>query len=291
MIDFSIPAAVFSVPGSTLFFLAALGIIWWCLNKKAASKIGAAYIISGAVFFIVRFSVQSLRPYELGLVQEPSEFIKWMSKGSSMPSLHLLTVTCLAVGLFLNTRNIILKAASVLAVLVTAASRFYLGMGSLWDIAVGFAIGLTVSVLVNVFVNRTMIDKAHNLTLSLLLLLPHVVLICLAVSMYRYADLSYDNLTAYINSFGVYLGLIISWCAEAAFINFSVKTDRSWKQLVKAVIGCGILLVMGAGFPAALYFIAPSFGYSQAICLFAAVILAFLIFPVFIRKKFQRSYS
>lgn len=138
-----------STAGSEFFFMAALPLIYWCVDKRRGMRIGILVFLSAAVNTRLKLAFGQPRPYEL----DPSVGIA-KETGFGLPSGHSQFSAVFglsAAPLFRAPWSIVFAVAFPLLV---GLSRIYLGVHFPTDVLAGWAIGAAIVALDYVFGDR-----------------------------------------------------------------------------------------------------------------------------------------
>ncbi len=123
--------------------------IYWCVDKKKGLYTLTTYYVSSVIGSFIRLSMKVNRPW----IKDPrvvpdSRVVKGALKGYSFPSYTTSTATALYGGIAVSAwEKVATRVCSVLCwILVgaTAFSRIYLGVSTIWEVLVGFAISLVI---------------------------------------------------------------------------------------------------------------------------------------------------
>lgn len=283
-------AGFFSLAGNEIVFLCALGIIFWCMNKNVAYRIGFAYIIAGPVFFMVRGFAHVPRPWIRKATLSPVQIASLGAEGYSMPSAHTFNAAALGARFVTNSRILIAKASAVLLVILTAFSRIYLGLNTWLDVLISVVIVTAATIFSDYLIDNIRFDQSRNHIYAALLLIPTLLMMGITLSMYGYGTVDLENLAAAVNASGIYMGLIFAGFIDQSFIDFSVRCDYSWQQVLKALIGVFIILVVRGGISLLLKALFPHFLFGNFFCNLVSVLLAFGLYPMLINRYFTARY-
>jgi membrane-associated phospholipid phosphatase len=133
---FLLPMQAITLLGSELFALAALPLIYWCVDRKKGARIGILILISAFANLWVKTLFKLPRPYEL----DPSLELA-REHTSAFPSGHSQTsMTFWGVALTVLPKGIGLAAIIAIPLLV-GLSRIYLGVHFPIDVLAGWALG------------------------------------------------------------------------------------------------------------------------------------------------------
>lgn len=207
------------------FLLIVLPIVWWCINKR----IGASLIILFATCeFLSRFlkSVTGeIRPYDL----DPRVRNLDPQPDSSFPSAGMMDAMILWGYLALEFRKRALWIWAILAMLLIAFARIYLGAHYPTDVLASVIIALVI--LVFVFRGKV-VDR--------IIATPRTAQWILAIGVPIILALIRLNPETAI-SLGALLGFNIGLLIETQSVRFDPRGEW-WKQIAKFAIGLGIVI-------------------------------------------------
>jgi len=286
----NIVSVLFSLTGEEIFFLCALGVLFWCFSKRSAYKLFFAYISASSVLNIINAAVHMPPPWvrfhsyqSLGIIEE--HFV-----GYTFPLNSIFNATVLALGIFISFRRLRVKALCVLLLALNVFSALYLGLCTVWSAALSVAIGAAAVLLFNIFIEGTLFDESRYRIYAGVMLIPVFVLICAALSLYFNDVISLDAMSGMINRTGIYIVLLGSWYVESLFIRFTIRCDRMWKQFVKALCGVSAMLILYFSLTL-LFMLVPGFRFGGLIRNLITASAGFGAYPLIIRRFFAARYS
>ena len=278
----------FTFFGEELVFMLLALTVFWCVDKKEGYYLLFLGFFGTALNQFLKILCRVPRPW----VKDPNftvvGSVKDTATGYSFPSGHTQNVTGTLGGIARWSKNHLLRVACVATVLLTALSRMYLGVHTLWDVGVSLLLGGVL-----VFAFYPLVRKAAESPKRMYILLSIMVLIALAFVLYancaRFpADIDVHNLdSARKNSFsllGALLGFFAAYPLERKYIRFPVKAVW-WAQLIKLAGGLVGLLAIKEGLKpvfSAVGFTHPGFNAPRyfAMVFFAAAIWPFIFKPL-----------
>ena len=125
--------------------------IYWCVDKKKGLYTLTTFFVSSAIGSFMRLSLKIHRPWIRDVRVIPAENAEIKAvKSYSFPSYTTSTATSLYGGLAVSawekTVTRVLSVICWILVAVTAFSRLYLGVNTIWDVLAGFLLALIVAI-------------------------------------------------------------------------------------------------------------------------------------------------
>lgn len=267
----------------TAFLVIAL-IVFWCVNKYHGYYMLGVGLGGNLLNQFMKITCRIPRPW----VRDPDftvvEAAKAEAGGYSFPSGHTQT----AVGTFgavaaTQASKWIRTVCIVLAVL-TAFSRMYLGVHTPADVLVG-----GVMALILVFALRPLMLGNNKR------LIPAVfgVLLILSAGFLAYlqlypfpADIDRENYASAIKNaytfLGCFAGVLVVYAVDEAKLQFTTKAVW-WAQILKAVLGLGIVLLVKEGLRWPLETVFGGHMIARAVRYFLIVVVAGVVWPLSFR--------
>ena len=230
--------------GEETIAMIVICVFFWCINKRTAYIIGIAYFLSGLTVQVMKICFRIERPWVIDPAFRPVQSAIGNATGYSFPSGHTQSATTLFCSLGAQTKKKPLKAACLLAVVLVAFSRMYLGVHTLLDVAAAFFMSLLF-----VFLTvKTLADDSGNrkreLVLSLFIVLYSCAAIAIAMSSFYGGKIEQIYLSDCLKAAGAGVGFAAGMYVERIYINFSVSGKNVLWQVLKFILGiAGVLLI------------------------------------------------
>lgn len=276
--------------GSEIFLLVIIGVVFWCVDKELGYKVAFSYIVARAVNNVLKVAFRVPRPW----VKDPDftvvESVKEGATGYSFPSGHSNSIGVFGTTFFMNTHHRWIKIVAIALMVLVPVSRMYLGVHTLLDVTVGLGLAIILTFIVNKVISGTSFDPKHLSPIMLAMLLFPLVLLIVALAMYYNGLIEYENMSDSIKSSGAFAGMIIGWYIERTRVNFSVKCNKFWKQIVKLVVGFGVVLGLKSGLKELFLLIGSEFWPGDFIRYFIITFFAIGIYPMLIKKFLSSKY-
>ena len=270
--------------GEEVFFLAAAIFFFWCVNKRQ----GYFLLLTGLFGTVLNQGAKLLfripRPWVIDPTFEVVGDAKVAATGYSFPSGHTQNAagTLGAVAAYKANRKKVIIC--IIVILLVAFSRMYLGVHTLLDVGVSlvFAAGL-VLLLRPVFEDDKKFDKFMPwIVVSGVVLSIGLLVFVLSIGGDETLDPhNYESgLKNACTLMGCTIGLIPAYIVDRKFTKF--ETHAKWyAQIIKVVIGLGIVLAIKSGLSAPLTALCAGNAYAgRIIRYFLIVLFAGVIWPM-----------
>ena len=269
----------------TLFIVVGL-LIFWCVDKLQGYYLLTVGLTGTVINQFLKLWFRIPRPW----VKDPNftivESARAEATGYSFPSGH----TQNSVGIFGSmarwNKQPVVRAASIAVCILVPLSRLYLGVHTPADVGVSIVVALVL-----IFGVYPWMQKAADDPCMMRRILIFMVAISAAyvafVEFYHFpADIDTANLAngtknAY-TMLGCLLGIWLDYEVDIRYINFDTKAVW-WAQILKLVIGLGILLGIKAGLKAPLMAICGGHNIANGIRYFLMVGFAGCVWPLTFR--------
>ncbi|MBP6017060.1 MAG: phosphatase PAP2 family protein [Candidatus Promineofilum sp.] len=243
--------------GTAEFFLVFLPAIYWCVDKRLGRQLGYIYLLSAFTNNILKNLLRQPRPYWL----DP-DIQRYEVEGFGLPSGHVQNTTAVFLLLAATLRRTWVWIAAILFIVLMGLSRLYLGVHSLQDIVVGFAVGLIILIALLVWqqfyfarFNKQILGRR----LLLMVLIP-TILAAVYVGIYLLLGPASEDVSwaafvpaaelsgheAVVSAFGALLGFGVGIMLESSRVRFHAD-GPVWKRILRFVLGIGGTVGIWAG--------------------------------------------
>lgn len=236
---------LFTQMGTELFFMIAVMVVYWCLDKREGFKLVNLFMLSQVCVGLIKITVRRTRPY----FHEGIDAVIERTDGYSFPSGHSNNIAVVGVHASLMCKKkypnafLFVAASSVLLVLLVMLSRMYLGQHYLTDVVTGAAIGVAVGL-----VGYKIFDLFGNKEEKLLFaIIPCCVLILAVVIAAYIKGKESDSLVSIAGTFSA-VGL--GYFLEKKHVRYEVKADKFYKYVLRLLLGAAIALGLKTGLKA-----------------------------------------
>jgi membrane-associated phospholipid phosphatase len=216
-----------TVLGEEYFAIGVLCLILWCVNKKSGYAIGFAYLTSWIVNFSLKQIFQVPRPFALDKDIIPIR--PETATGFSFPSGHTQSISSLSTAVAAVYRRKWIYAAAILLVILMAASRMYLGVHTLLDVAVGAIAGIAWVFAANAVFNYS--ERTNRKALLLVMFIPMVL------GMVFIQDNDYYKIA------GTFTSFTAGYLLDSRYIHYEANS-LPWQQVIKFILGMAVLIAI-----------------------------------------------
>ena len=263
----------------TPFLVIAL-IVFWCVNKYDGYYLLGVGLFGNLANQFLKILCRIPRPWVRDPNFKPLESAIAEAGGYSFPSGHSQT----AVGTFgciaATRKNKLLRAVCIAVMILVPFSRMYVGVHTPADVLVGSAMALAM-----VFAFRPLMlgDKKRIPWVFAVLLVLSIANV-LYVELYPFpADLDAHNYESAVKNaytfLGCFAGVLLVWFVDEK--KFRFRTDGVlWAQILKAVIGLGLVLLVKEGTKGILDAIFGGHMIARAVRYCLIVIMAGIVWPL-----------
>lgn len=278
----------------TIFIV--LGILFfWCISKREGYFLLATGLVGTVLNQFLKLLFRIPRPWVLDETFEIVESARAEATGYSFPSGH----SQMASGLFggiARWHQGWLRIVGIALALLVAFSRLYLGVHTPLDVGVGLLMGVML-VLVLYPLMHKVTENERLMRILLWIMVLFAVGNLAFVTLYSFpADVDAENLAhglkqAY-TTLGSLAGLLVAFEIERRFIRFETKAVW-WVQILKVVLGLGLLLAIKAGMKIPLQAILGAHNLGDGIRYFCITAFAGCVWPLSFRflNKLSNSKS
>ena len=266
----------------TVFMVVAI-VVFWCVSKKGGYYLLSVGFLGTVANQWLKIAFRIPRPWVLDPNFEIVESAREAATGYSFPSGHTQSAVGTFGGMARMTKVKWLRWVCIALALLVSFSRMYLGVHTPLDVGVSLVVA-TVMVLVFWPIVERSEEKPNLLGWLLLFLLAVCGAFLVYLKVYPFpADVDAENFAHAVENAwkltGAIGGMLIAWWADRKFIRFEVKAVW-WAQLIKVVVGLGIVVGIKAGLKAPLIALIGNAGVANAVRYGLMVIFAGAVWPL-----------
>lgn len=267
----------------TAFLVAAL-IVFWCVDKHKGYFVMTVGFIGTMANQFLKLACRVPRPWVLDENFSILEQAKEAASGYSFPSGHSQSAvgTFGSIASFTNKRC--LKYTCIAICVLVPFSRMYIGVHTPADILVGAGMACVLVWLLR----KPMLEKSD---VSMKYLVPLMIVLSIGLLLYTECfpfpeEIDAHNLQSGTKNaytmIGCMIGVAVVYVAERKYVNFS--TDAVWwAQILKAILGLGVVLLVKEGLRFPLEWILGSPLVARAVRYFLIVMVAGFLWPMTFR--------
>lgn len=266
----------------TVFMVVAI-VVFWCVSKRGGYYLLSVGFLGTVANQWLKIAFRIPRPWVLDPNFEIVESAREAATGYSFPSGHTQSAVGTFGGLARMTKVKWLRWVCIALALLVSFSRMYLGVHTPLDVGVSLVLA-TVMVLVFWPIVEKAEEKPNLLGWLLLVLLAVCGAFLVYLKVYPFpADVDAENFAHAVENawklLGAIGGMLIAWWVDRRFIQFEVKAVW-WAQLIKVVVGLGIVVGIKAGLKAPLIALIGNAGVANAVRYGLMVIFAGAVWPL-----------
>ena len=268
--------------GEELVFLAVAIIFFWCVDKKR----GYFILLTGLIGTVINQALKLVFKVPRPWIKDPNfSFVgdaNVEATGYSFPSGHTQNTAGTFGAIAITSKRYGFKVFCIVIIALVAFSRMYLGVHTPLDVGVSLLIATALVFLFNpIFKNDERIDKfAPYICVGAFLISLSLLLFAFLMSE---GDVDAANLESgkknAVTLFACMLGFPIVYYTDKCYIKF--ETRATWyAQIIKAVVGLGIVLAIMKLLPVPLEMLFGNFYVARGVRYFIVVIFAGAIWPM-----------
>lgn len=254
--------------GSETVFVPVLCIILWCWRKELGYRLGFTLFFAMGLNQTLKILFSVPRPWVRWPEVSPVPSAVEDATGYSFPSGHTSTAASVYPTLALRVdgsgragarwRRPAALAGALLVMALVGLSRVYLGVHTASDVVVSALLTLAVVIPANLIYDRVEKGRIPDIAISGGgLALAAVVLANAAFVVARSPAANAEHALDAFKAAGAMTGFAIGWYAERRWIRFDVRASLPI-QILKTVVGIGVLLAIQAGTKSPLHAMLPS---------------------------------
>jgi membrane-associated phospholipid phosphatase len=232
--------------GSVSFYMIAIPIIYWCVNKRLGFSLGMITSISSYINVGLKFIFKVPRPYVAYPHLDAPSFLVDTGTGWSFPSGHAQGTSTFWAYSAWQVKRGWFSALSVIIVAAVGLTRVYATVHYPADVLVGTALGLII-VQLYMYLERSLARRKNKVSVSTAvaasIVIPGVV--------YALSSISFELARESASLLGFIMGLGIGHALEKEYVKYDVRACLL-VQVVKVVWGLAVLAGIRYGLKAIL---------------------------------------
>lgn len=218
--------------GDEMAIICVAGLIYWCLDKKTGKRLCLYLGVSNICYPMIKNIVLRSRPYMdvtgIECLKAPykGDMYDLNVQGYAFPSGHAANCVTVYGAIFMKYRNLVLRIAMIVIIVLVCVSRCALGVHYPTDMAAGIAVALAVMVLLDQLDRRCKSRKYY-----------------IVIAVAGLAGFFFCRSTDYYTGYGIMLGAMISDVFEERFVDFE-KASGIAECVLRMAGGLIIFLAM-----------------------------------------------
>lgn len=286
----SVMSVITEIGGEAVFMIVALAI-YWCISKKEGYYLLIVGFVGTILSQFLKLFFQIPRPW----VKDPKFTTVGSAKegatGYSFPSGHTQNVVGTFGGVARWQKQVWLRIVCIVLIALTAFSRMYLGVHTPMDVGFSFLITAALVFLLYPIVKKVA-DHPKRMYLLLGVMSVFSIVFILYAGLNDFHPISTDakgieeelaciseGLKNGYSMLGALLGFAVGYTIDLKYIRFEEKAVW-WMQIVKVVVGMGLLLGIKEGLKAVFNAVGFTWLGSNIFRYFAVVLFASAIWPM-----------
>lgn len=267
----------------TAFLVLAL-IVFWCVDKRRGYYVMAVGFIGTVMNQGLKLICRVPRPWVLDENFTILEQAREAASGYSFPSGHTSTAVGTFGAIAATENKRWLRTVCITLAALVGFSRMYVGVHTPWDVLVGAGCALF---LIWILRPVVMSGKERSMHILLTVMVALGIAFLLYVELYPFpADFDAHNLESGLKNaytlIGCLAGVVVVYFAEQKWVNFSTE-GIWWVQILKTVLGLGLVLLVKAGLKAPLDGLFGGLLIARAVRYFLVVVVAGVLWPMTFR--------
>ena len=269
--------------GGEAVFIAAAIIVFWCLNKSCGYYMMTVGFAGTIINQFLKLWFRIPRPW----VKDPGftivESARADATGYSFPSGHTQNAFAVFGAPARYFKSTTLRIVFILLIALTAFSRMYVGVHTPLDVGVSLIVGTVLVFVVYPFF-RDMDKSPKKVYIIFCLFIAMAAAFVAFVELYDFpADLDPDNYAeglknAYMMLFCA-VGLLLTFLVDTKYLHFPTQAVW-WAQIIKVVLGLGILLALKAVLKAPLLALFGGHSVAHGVRYFIVILFAGIVWPM-----------
>lgn len=269
--------------GGEAVFIAAAIIVFWCLSKSCGYYMMTVGFAGTVINQFLKLWFRIPRPW----VKDPGfsivESARAEATGYSFPSGHTQNAFAVFGAPARYSKSTALRIAFVLLIALTAFSRMYVGVHTPLDVGISLIVGtVLVFVIYPFFRDVDKNPKRVYIIFGIFIMLAAAFVAF--VELYGFpADIDADNYASGLKNAYMILfcsiGLMLTFYVDTKHIHFPTQAVW-WAQIIKVVVGLGILLALKAVFKAPLLALFGGHSVAHGVRYFIVILFAGILWPM-----------
>ena len=267
-----------TVLGEEMAFIVIGLVLFWCFDKRFGYRFLFMYVAGNFVNQLLKAIFMIPRPWVIDEDFEIVEAAREGASGWSFPSGHTQNAVLLYGGIARGIKKRWAYIVAAVLILGIGYSRMYLGVHTLLDVGVSLITGLLL-----IGFTEALFNKIGDGVKPFAIACAVLAALCLGLIIFTktlpQSETYNDQVKGAFMLFGTTFGLLAGGVIEKRFIDFDPKA-KWWVQIIKAVVGLGLVLAIRVGLKKLLGLISSDAS-MDAIRYFAMSFFALGVYPLF----------
>ena len=273
--------------GEETVFMAVAMIFLWCVDKNKGYYLLLVGFTGTVLNQILKLTFCIPRPWQLDPTFQIVESAREAATGYSFPSGHTQTGAGTFFALARQGRGKALRGACVLMGLLIGFSRLYLGVHTPLDVVVSLVLAAVLSQVLYQTVEEAKRRPGYMFRLWVFMLIPAALFVLFALHARAGVAADHPYLANYTSA--IKTSVTILACTLGAIVTIAVDENVNrfeteavwWVQIIKVVLGLGLVVAVKAGLKAPLYdLLGQGSFFADGIRYFLMVIVAGVLWPL-----------
>ena len=265
----------------TAFLVMAL-IFFWCVDKKRGYLLMSVGFIGTMANQFLKLWFRIPRPWVLDPEFTILESAREAATGYSFPSGHTTSAVGTLGAIAATAKHKWTAWVCVIVAALVGISRMYIGVHTPADVLVGALTSILLIVAL-----RKVVNSHKEMKVLVAVMIAMALGLLAFVELYPFpADVDTHNLESGLKNaytmIGCLTGVAIVYVCERKYVNFTTEAVW-WAQLLKAVLGLGVVLAVKEGLRAPLEALFGNPYPARAVRYFLIVVVAGLVWPMTFR--------
>ncbi len=269
--------------GGEAVFIAAAIIVFWCLSKSCGYYMMTVGFAGTIINQFLKLWFRIPRPW----VKDPNftivESARAEATGYSFPSGHTQNAFAVFGAPARYFKSIALRIVFVLLIALTAFSRMYVGVHTPLDVGVSLIVGTVLVFVVYPFF-RDMDKSPKKVYIIFSIFIVMAATFVAFVELYDFpVDIDPDNYASGLKNAYMILfcavGLMLTFYVDTKYVHFPTQAVW-WAQVIKVVVGLGILLALKAVLKAPLLALFGGHSVAHGVRYFIVILFAGILWPM-----------
>lgn len=249
--------AVVTFLGSEYMMIAAVCLLYLCIDKKLAYRLGMVFFASSALVQALKLTFRIERPWVLIERDFPHLANRYSTveilgakagaTGYSFPSGHTQSSVALYGTFLLRGNKAWMKILAGCAMVAVMFSRLYLGVHTPLDVGVSFILTTVFLVLGELVFEKIYENRKFDWAVSALVAGISLAAAGYALALYSTGKTDFDMVSDSLKGSACGVGFAVGYLVERRFIGFDPTVGTKFQKALRLVCGVGGVLILKEG--------------------------------------------